>query len=45
MLRELGPTYVNSLKVLASRERRDLVDLRRMASVYILATSEIPVLQ
>lgn len=45
VLRELGPIYNNRLKYLASRERHDLVYLRRMASAYILATSEIPVLQ
>lgn len=45
VLRELGPIYNNRLILLASRERRDLGDLRRMASVYVLATSEDPVLQ
>lgn len=44
VLRELGPINNNGLKLLASRERLKLVDLRRMASVYVLATPEVPVL-
>lgn len=44
VLRELGPINNNGLELLASRERLKLVNLRRMASVYELATSEISVL-
>lgn len=39
------PSLRQWTRVLASRERHDFVDLRRMASVYILATPAIPVLQ